>query len=56
MNEETLPQKIWNGVHLEEEEKEDLEIHGCNENEGNGIKNMEWIDREKWKRKLTLRL
>ena len=22
-------EKFWNGIHLEEEEKEDLEIHGC---------------------------
>ena len=29
MNEERLPQKICNGVHLDEEEKEDLELSGC---------------------------
>jgi hypothetical protein len=28
-NEERLPQKNWNGVHLEEEEKEDLEMCRC---------------------------
>ena len=22
-------EEFWNGVHLEQEEKEDLEIHGC---------------------------
>ena len=27
-NEEMLSQNIWNGVHLEEEEKEDFEICG----------------------------
>ena len=29
MNEERLPEKKLNGVHLEEEEREDLEIRGC---------------------------
>jgi hypothetical protein len=28
-NEERLFKKNWNGVNLEEEEKEDLEIRGC---------------------------
>ena len=30
VNEERLPiKKVWNGVHLEEEVKENLEIRGC---------------------------
>jgi hypothetical protein len=32
--------KLWNGVHLEEEEKEDLEIRGCRKLQ------LEWERRE----------
>ena len=29
MNEESLPKKCWNGIDLEEQEKEDFDIRGC---------------------------
>ena len=56
--------KLWNGVHLEEEEKEEdeeemkyLEFHGGRKISGvreMAINNMEWLDREECKRKIKL--
>jgi hypothetical protein len=61
MNEEKLPQKISNSVHLEEEEEEEEKEHrnswiqevttGIREK---GINNMEWIDRQEWRREMKL--
>ena len=48
-----IPEKIWNGVHLEDEEREVPEIHGCPRTgmREMGINNLEWVDREGWRRK-----
>ena len=53
MNENGFHEKLWNGVRLEEEEMEDFEIRGCRKR-GKGINNMDWIDREEWRRKIKL--
>ena len=54
---------IWNYVQQEEEEeeeKEDLEIRWMNEVKTGmrekGIDNLEWVDREEWRRKIKLKL
>ena len=50
-------EKHWKCVHLEEVEREDLEIHGCwTGMREKGIKNMEWIKqrRRMQKRNKTL--
>ena len=51
-------QKFWNGGHLEEEEMEDIEIHGCmklttgtREKQTN---NIELIDRKEQRKKIKL--
>ena len=54
-----LKKKNWNDIRLEEEEERgDLEIlwlhkltTGMREK---GLNNMEWIDREEWRRKIKL--
>ena len=53
MNEERLPQKNLNGVHLEEEEeKEGLEIRGCLGELTTC--DVEWIDMEEWRREIKI--
>ena len=42
--------KIWSGVHLEEEEKGDLETRGCRK-----WQLEEWIVRKEWRRKIKLK-
>ena len=49
-------EKFWNCDHLEEEERKGLKLmdsENNNWNEREGINNMEWIDREEWKRKIN---
>ena len=52
-------EKFWNGVQLEEEKKEDhtswmQEVtSGMREKE---INNLEWVDREEWRRKMKLKV
>ena len=48
-------QKFWDGVHLEDEKRGDLEIPGMQEvttvmREG-GIGDLEWVNKEGWRRK-----
>ena len=48
---------FWNGSQLAEEETEDLEIVDTeinNQNEREGKINMEWSDREGWRRKIQI--
>ena len=58
MYEERLLEKFWNGVHLEEEKKGRPRNSWMQEvttgMREKGIKNMEWIDREEWRRKIKL--
>ena len=49
IDEERLPQKFWSGAHLEEEEKE-----VTTEMREKGINNMEWVNKEEWRRKIKL--
>ena len=48
-------EKFWNGVHLEDEEREDLEIQWMQEvtteMKEREINNLEWVDREGWRKK-----
>ena len=61
MDEERLPRKLWDSVHLEEEQKEVTEIRGCREEitgmrERKELTIMEWVDRQEWRRKRKLEL
>ena len=56
MNKKRLPKK-WNGVNLEEEEEKEKKLWMQKVTTGmreKGIKNMEWIDREEWGRKINV--
>ena len=51
-------EEFWNGAHLEDEEWEDLEICGyrivTTGMRERGIGDLEWADREDWRRKINL--
>ena len=53
MHEDRLLEKISDGFHLEDEEREDLEIRRCRklqqEWERWELNNLEWVDREGWR-------
>ena len=49
-------EEFWNAAHLEDEEREDLGIRGCKrlQQEERGIGDLEWVDREGWRKKINL--
>ena len=58
-------ENFWNGVHLEEEEEEEEKRKKgiprnswiqevTTEMREKGIKNLKWVDREEWRRKIKL--